>query len=151
MVGTRRCGVLYFGGASQQHTDFRLHRSGTHWAFDKWAIDEASPVGEGEYSGWRLRRLITVRLRWMMGGVVPGVLSGGRTVSYDSTVYTAQKVNEVVTAQDANHAVHMELKPAIMRCVGEGAGAGSFEEVYAAEHSLSEWVPFEYAFTGRGF
>ena len=27
------------------------------------------------------------------------------------TVYTAQKVNEVVTAQDANHAVHMELKP----------------------------------------
>ena len=32
-------------------------------------------------------------------------------VSYDSTVYTAQKVNEVVTAQDANHAVRMELKP----------------------------------------
>ncbi len=32
----------------------------------------------------------------------PGVC----TVSYDSTVYTAQKVNEVVTAQDAG-----------MRCV----------------------------------
>ena len=28
----------------------------------------------------------------------PGVYA----VSYDSTVYTAQKVNEVVTAQDAN-------------------------------------------------
>ena len=31
----------------------------------------------------------------------PGVYA----VSYDSTVYTAQKVNEVVTAQDANHSV----------------------------------------------
>ena len=50
-------------------------------------------------------------------------------VSYDSMVYTAQKVNEVVTAQDANHAVRMELKPVIMRLSSvKGTGAGSFEK-----------------------
>ena len=64
-------------------------------------------------------------------------------VSYDSTVYTAQKVNEVVTAQDANHAVRMELKPSdnALSSVKEQV-QDHLKKCDAAEHSLSGWVPF---------
>ena len=43
MGSMRRCVRPIRWRVPQQHTDFRLHRSGTHWGFfDKWAIDEAS-------------------------------------------------------------------------------------------------------------
>ena len=71
-------------------------------------------------------------------------------VSYDSTVYTAQKVNEVVTAQDANHAVRMELKPS------DNALSSVKEQVQNHLKKCTQQstlypggCPFEYAFTGR--
>lgn len=138
---------------SQQHTDFRLHRSGTHWGFfDKWAIDEASlPSVKVNIQGVEAATINNRKVAVDKGAAsFPVFYPGVYAVSYDSTVYTAQKVNEVVTAQDANHAVRMELKPS------DNALSSVKEQVQDHLKKCTQQstlypggCPFEYAFSGR--
>ena len=143
----------YILEGSQQHTDFRLHRSGTHWGFfDKWAIDEASlPSVKVNIQGVEAATINNRKVAVDDGAAsFPVFYPGVYAVSYDSTVYTAQKVNEVVTAQDANHAVRMELKPS------DNALSSVKEQVQDHLKKCTQQstlypggCPFEYAFTGR--
>ena len=97
-----------------QSTDFRLHHSGTHWGFfDKWAIDgDTLPTVKVNIQGVEAATINNRKVAVDKGeATFPVFYPGTYAVSYDSTVYTAQKVTETVTNNQGEHLARVDLKP----------------------------------------
>ena len=137
----------------KQHTDFQLHRSGTHWGFfDKWTIDgDILPTVQVNISGVEAATVNNRKVAVDDGvATFPVFYPGSYAVSYDSVVFTAQKVSEVVTAQGTNHTVRMDLKPSDNALESVKDQVREYVQACAAKNTLyPEGCPFEYAFTGR--
>lgn len=136
-----------------QHTDFHLHHSGTHWGFfDKWAIDgDTLPTVKVNIQGVEAATINNRKVAVDEGeATFPVFYPGTYAVSYDSTVYTAQKVTETVTNNQGEHVARVDLKPSDNALASVKEQINDHLQKCAAQNALyPTGCPFEYSFGGR--
>lgn len=136
-----------------QSTDFHLHHSGTHWGFfDKWAIDgDTLPTVKVNIQGVEAATVNNRKVAVDKGeATFPVFYPGTYAVSYDSTVYTAQKVTETVTNNQGEHLARVDLKPSDNALASVKEQITDHLQKCAAQNALyPAGCPFEYGFGGR--
>lgn len=136
-----------------EHTDFRLHRAGTHWGiFDRWDIDGGElPTLKVSASGVEAATVNNRKVAVASGEAsFPVFYPAAYTVAYDSTVYTAQKRTESVLDAGGSPHVDIVLEPSEKALESVQSQVRSYVDGCAAQNTLyPTGCPFEYAFAGR--
>lgn len=143
----------YTLAGAQEHTDFRLRHVGDHWGlFPRWEIEPGElPELKVSIKGVQAATVNTRKVAVDDGeATFPVLYPGNYSISYDSTVYTAQPYSQKVLSADANSQVKLDLK-------------ASDQARESVQHQVEDYVnscteqktlypsgcPFEYTFPGR--
>lgn len=137
----------------REHTDFRVHRDGTHWGvFNRWAIDGTSlPTLKVKIAGADAATINNRKVPVLKGeAAFPALYPGAYAITYDSALYTADARTQRVISADNSQQADISLQPSENALESVQDQVHQYIDKCAEQNSLyPAGCPFEHAFNGR--
>ena len=145
--------AFYTVNGTENHSDFPVHRVGTHWGFfDKWAIDAHElPQLQVSIAGVQAATVNNRKVAVDQGAAsFPVFYPGVYTTTYDSTVYTTAPQTVLVDSAAELPQAKLALAPAEGAQQKVTAQMHEYLEACASKNTLyPAGCPFSFDFAGR--